>query len=379
MKNKSDMWRLIIGVILGVIIVYGAISMSKVIVANKNKPKKKVEKQISKVFTQIVQNTSIPVVIQEKGNLQALKKVDLYSEVQGILKTGNRLFKPGQYYKSGSTIFSIDDREFKAGLTAQKSVLFNLVAQVMPELKLDYPNSFLKWQTYLNGFDIEKTTPKLPEFSSDREKFFINSKNIVTTYYNIKNLEERHKKYNIYAPFYGIVSESNVNPGALVRSGQKLGSILSPSLYELSVSVNESYQDFIKTGKKVNLFNLDHSKSWEGKISRIDATINTATQGVQLYIQVSGKDLKEGMFLEAEIEGKAIEQGFELSRKLLIENSKIFIVENEMLKLIPVDVAFFKDKAAIVTNLEDGAVILKNSLPGAYEGMLVEEVKESNR
>jgi multidrug efflux pump subunit AcrA (membrane-fusion protein) len=372
------MWRTIIGIVLGSLLIYAAYAFAQKLIADKAKPKTKIEKQVNKVYTQKVVNTSIPITIQEKGSLEALRKVDLYSEVQGLLEEGNTLFKPGQTYKEGSIIFSIDDNEFRATLVAQKSVLYNLITQVMPDLKLDYPDVFQKWQDYLSAFDIQKTTPALPSFSNDKEKYFINSKNIVTTYYNIKNLEERHKKYIIRSPFYGIVTESLVNPGALVRPGQKLGTILSPAVYELPVSVNESYRDYIEIGKEVKLFNLDQTESWKGKIVRINATMNTVTQGIQIYIQVYGKGLKEGMFLEAHIEGNSIASGFEIPRKLLIENSKTYVVVDGKLKLEDVDIAFFKEKSAVITNLPEGATILQNPIPGAYEGMLVELAKASN-
>jgi len=378
MKNNSNLWRTIIGFIIGALIILGAMKFAQKLINDKAKPKIKIEKQVNKVYTQTVENKEIPIVIQEKGSLKALRKVDLYSEVQGILKEGNRLFKPGQEYAKGSVIFSLDDREFQASLVAQKSVLYNLITQVMPDLKLDYTDVFGKWQTYLKGFDIKKETPELPSFSNDKEKFFINSKNIVTTYYNIKNLEERHKKYVIRSPFYGVVTEALVNPGALIRPGQKLGSILSPRLYELPISVNESYKDFIKVGKSVELKNLDHTQSWTGKIARVDASINTSTQGIQIYIEVNSNSLKEGMFLEANIEGKPMESAFEIPRKLLIENSKVFSVVDNKLELKDVDVAFFKEKTAVISNLEDGTVILQNLIPGAYVGMLVEKVEQSN-
>jgi multidrug efflux pump subunit AcrA (membrane-fusion protein) len=378
MKNNSNLWRAIIGLIIGIVIIYAAVKFAQKLINEKSKPEIRIEKQINKVYTQIVINETVPVSIQEKGSLQALRKVELYSEVQGILEEGERLFKAGQTYGKGRVLFSINDDEFRASLISQKSVLYNLITQAMPDLKLDYPDVFGKWQSYLDGFDIQKPTPVLPSFDNDREKYFINSRNIVTSYYNIKNLEEKHKKYIIRSPFYGIVTESLVNPGTLVRPGQKLGSILSPTVYELPVSVNESYKDYLQIGKEVTLYNLDHSKSWTGKIARIDATINTTTQGIQIFIQVRGKELKEGMFLEANIEGKSIANGFEISRKLLVENSKTYSIVNNALKLVDLDIAFFKEKSAVVTNLVDSTIILQNPIPGAYEGMLVENVDTSN-
>jgi multidrug efflux pump subunit AcrA (membrane-fusion protein) len=378
MKNNPNLLRSVIGIILGVLLIFLAVKFAQKLIDEKAKPKIKVENQVNKIYTQTIKNTSIPVTIQEKGNLQALQKVELFSEVQGVLHEGDRLFKAGQHYAEGSILFSIDDSEFRATMLAQKSVLYNLIAQLMPDLKLDYEDVFEKWQSYMSNFDVTKPLPPLPEFSNEKEKYFINGKNIISNYYNIKNLEERHKKYIIRAPFYGIVTASFVNPGTLVRPGQQLGTILSPAVYELPVSVNLSYRDFIKIGKEVKLYSLDRSQSWKGKIARINATINPATQGIQVYIQVSGKGLKDGMFLEAEIEGNAIANGFEIPRKLLVENSKTYVVVEDKLKLTELDIAFFKENTAIVTNLQDGTVILQNPIPGAYEGMIVENANASN-
>ncbi len=381
MKNNSTFWRSLIGVILGIAIIYGAKTIANNIAESKAKPKTKDERVINKVYTQTVSNQNIPITIIEKGNLKALRKVELFSEVQGLLEPETRLVKPGRYYQKGTVLFRINDDEFIANLASQKSVLYNLIAQTLPDLKLDYPEAYSNWQNYLNSFKIEgSTTPKLPSFTSDREKYFINSRNIVTTYYAIKNLEERHKKYTIYAPFYCVVTEASVTPGALIRTGQQLGTILDPSIYELPLSIDDSYRDYLAIGKKVKLFNLERTASWTGKIVRINATIDPETQGVLTYVEVSGKGLKEGMFIEAEIDGKSISNGYEIPRKLLVNGDQIFVVEDNKLKFKKVDVAVFKERSAVVTNLSDGTVLLRNALPGAYEGMevVILEDKESS-
>ena len=72
-----------------------------------------------------------------------------------------------------------------------KSNLYNSIAAIMPDLRLDFSDVFQKWQSYLSGFDLNKTTPKLPEMTSDKENYFITGRGIVTNYYNVKNLEQR--------------------------------------------------------------------------------------------------------------------------------------------------------------------------------------------
>jgi len=376
MSKNPNFLRAIIGIILGIAVVFIALKLRDRIIAAKKQPEVKVTRNVTKVFADTVFNNTTPVMIKEKGQLAVLKTVDLFAEVQGILLESKKLFKPGQYYKKGELIFSIDDSEFASNIKSQRSVLYNQLAQSMPDVKLDYTEVYEKWLSYLKNFEIDRTLQALPEFDNDREKFFINSKGIVTSYYNIKNLEERQKKYRIYAPFNGRVTEALVYPGTLIRQGQQLGTIINSSTFEMPVSVDASYRKYIDLGKKVTLRTLDGSDSWNGRIARIDPVLNPTTQGIDVYVELSGRNLTQGMFLEAEIDAGVIEDSYELKRKLLNENKAVFVIEQDTLRMQPVDISFFKEKSAIITNLQDSTVIVKNAIPGAYEGMQVEIVNQ---
>lgn len=375
MSQNSNLLRTVIGILLGVLFIFAGLKLKDRIVASKKQPQISVNKDIKKVFTTNIKNKDIPITIQEKGNLNAIRSVELYSEVQGLFKSGSKLFKEGQSYRKNELILSIDDAEFVSNLKAQRSVLYNQLAQLTADLRLDYPDVADKWIDYLSSLDFDKNIPALPEFESEREKFFINSKGIVTSYYNIKNLEERHKKYRLYAPFNGAITEALVYPGTLIRPGQKLGTIVNDSVFELVASVDESYKEYIKIGNKVKVTSLDKSQEWTGKISRIDPQVNTITQGINVYIEISGKALKPGMFLEVELDAGQIQNSFEISRKLLTEDNKLFIVEADSLRLIPIQIEFKKEKTAVVSGIPDGTQILSNPIPGSYEGMRVENIK----
>ena len=151
-------------------------------------------------------NKTLPVVITANGNLVALKKVELYAEVQGVLQSTGKLFREGQRYNAGEALLKLDASEFYASVQSQKSSFYNLIASVMPDLILDYPQFSGKWQTYLNNFDIDKSVNKLPEITSEQERLFLAGRNVISTYYNVKNLEERLSKYILRAPFSGVLT-----------------------------------------------------------------------------------------------------------------------------------------------------------------------------
>ncbi len=120
----------------------------------------------------------------------------------------------------------------------------------MPDIKLEFPKEQKKWDAYLNSIEVNRPIPELPVTNTQKEKFFVTGRKVFTTYYNIKNLEARLDKYILRAPYKGIVTESNINPGGLVRSGQKLGSFSNTSIYELELSVSASEAALVNIGDK---------------------------------------------------------------------------------------------------------------------------------
>jgi multidrug efflux pump subunit AcrA (membrane-fusion protein) len=367
--------RKIILSILGVLIIIASVFLARQITNSKTRPKAKVEKVVKTVFAENAINGTVPIVVPAHGNLKAKRRVELYSEVQGVFQKGNRLFKAGQPYNAGETIIKIDASEYYASVQSSKSNLYNLITSIMPDLRLDYPEVFPKWQAYLKSFDLDESTPPLPEMTSEKEKYFISGRGILTNYYNVKNQEQRLRKYRITAPFKGVLTEALVTEGTLVRSGQKLGEFINTETYELEVSVPKTYSDLLKLNEQVDLVNLDRTKTYKGIVSRINGNIDLATQTIKAFIEVSDPDLKEGMYLEANLNAKQEKDAIEIDRNLLLENNQIFVVRDSLLDLIDVMPVYFSDKKVVLKNVPDGTSILTKPVVGAYAGMLVKKYK----
>jgi multidrug efflux pump subunit AcrA (membrane-fusion protein) len=363
--------------LLGIAFIIGSVMYAKYLIANKNKPKPQFEKVVKNVFTQKVTNGDVPIIIPANGNLVAKRRLELYAEVQGLFKMGSKEFKPGTVYRKGEILISIDADEYYASVQAAKSNLYNDIAAIMPDLRLDFPEVYQKWLTYLSGFDIQKTTPKLPEMTSEKENFFITGRGIISSYYNVKNMEQRLAKYRIVAPYNGILTEALVTEGTLIRSGQKLGEFIDPSVYEMQVAITKTFSSLLEVGKKVQLNTLDKSKTYEGVVSRVNGSIDATTQTITAFIEVKHPDLKEGMYLEANLDAKTEQNAIEIRRALLLESNEIFVVRDSVLDLIPVKPVYFSEKSIVLKDVPDGTVILSRQVPGAYAGMLVKTASQS--
>ncbi len=365
------MTRKIILSVLGIALIVGAYFFAKYLIENKNKPKPVVPKVVKTVLVDTVENSTVPIVISANGNLTAKQRVELYSEVQGVFKTGNKLFKAGQKFNQGETLIRLDASEYYASVQSAKSNLYNSIAAIMPDLRLDFTDVYPKWQAYLNDFDLNKSTPQLPEISGEKENYFITGRGIVSAYYNVKNLEQRLAKYRISAPFTGILTEALVTEGTLVRSGQKLGEFINPSVYEMQVAVSKSYADVLKEGEAVTLSNLEKTKTYQGTVSRVNGSIDATTQTITAFVEVKHDDLKEGMYLEANLNAEKVNDAIEIDRNLLLDSQEIYVVKDSLLDVIPVKPAHFSDATVVLKEVPNGTIILRKPVPGAYAGMQV--------
>jgi multidrug efflux pump subunit AcrA (membrane-fusion protein) len=359
------------GLVAALILFGGYLGMTSIAGMKKDPPRRAVPKQIKTVKAVETSPSDISTRIEITGRLAAKEKIEIFTEVGGLLKPESRRFREGNAFRKGQALMQIDNTEARLNLLAQRSSLLNQIILILPDLKLDYPEGYPNWQAYVDNFDPEKTTPELPKAATEKEKYFISAKNLLNLYYSIRSQEVRLAKYTIRAPFSGVVSESNIQEGTLVRVGQKMGEFFNPNVYELEAAVNLKDLDFIKPGNQVNLTSTDVDGIWTGTVRRISNTLDENTQTVKVYIEVSGKNLKEGMYLDAEIKGNTIEQAIEIPRKLMVNDSSIFVIQDTVLALHRVKPIKFTTSSVILKGVPANTMILNENIIGGYEGLRV--------
>ncbi|MBI9034222.1 MAG: HlyD family efflux transporter periplasmic adaptor subunit [Bacteroidales bacterium] len=363
-----------ISIILGIIVFAGAMGVTMLLAGMKEAPERntihdtKIVVPVTEVEN-IMTRIEIPVI----GRLESKQTLELFSEVSGIMETGSKDFLNGVSYNKGETLLKINKDETYLSLLSKRSNLLNLISQILTDLKFDFPESHQNWESYLKEFDINSQTLALPKPVNDQEKYFIAGRNIYQTYYDIKSLETRLAKYEIKAPFSGVISQSTIKPGTLVRNGQKLGEFINPELFDLEAEVLLSNLSFIGIGDQVDLSSDDYPGSWKGYVSRISESLDSKTQTVKIYITVQADNLKNGMFLKGNIKTATLENACELPRKLLIEDKKVFTVIGDIIQSTEVEVVQIKENTAIVKGLKDGEKISQKT-KGITEGMQIKVV-----
>ncbi|HIO15444.1 MAG TPA: HlyD family efflux transporter periplasmic adaptor subunit, partial [Flavobacteriales bacterium] len=251
-------------------------------------------------------------------------------------------------------------------------------------IKVDFPERISVWEEYVRRIDVVNELPQLPETGSDRESYYVVNRGVEASYHVIKGSEERLSKYTIRAPFDGFVANALVRPGSLVRAGQPLGTFVGSGIYEIKTAIQARYLETVSKGDEaVFKDELDRVVA-VGIVDRIAGNVNAQTQSATVFCKVEPVEgmesvMRDGRYLSGVIRSSVIANSIELSLNLVDSDNKVFIVKDDLLKKVEIEVVFKSFKSIVVLGLEDGTIILAEPVIGAYEGMAVKSSNSSEK
>ncbi len=366
--------------ILPVLIIVVGLAVMQFLSSFKTPPAKKPPEKAEKlVRTEKVVLSNIPVQIIAYGRVVSARPVTLYSEVQGTLEQGDQTFQPGQLFKKGQLLIKIDDRQNMLDINKAKSDLLNALASVLPEIKIDFPEEYPRWQKCFDNCGFDCPVPDLPKANNNKIKLYLSRFNIYKIYFTIRNLEILHEKHFLYAPFYGSIVSTALRVGSNARPGTRLGEIISLEDLEVEMPVTATDIQWITLNQPAILTSSEISGRWSGQIIRVGKTIDSRTQTAQIYIAVEqgpDKKLYDGVFMKAEIPGREIQNAVKISRQALYNQKFVYVVQNKKLSRRDVHIARNEPDYVIVdSGLENEDMLVTDLLQGVVAGMPVRVVK----
>lgn len=295
-------------------------------------------------------NNEENLLVSGYGTLSSFNTVDLAAEVQGKLYAGKNL-KPGITFKKGDLLFRIDDTEARYNLRARKSAFINMVANILPDIKVDFSSEFNKWNDYLSSIKLNESLPTLPSWNSEKEKIFLSTRNVLSEYFTLKSLEEQIKKYQVYAPFSGTITEVMTNDYSYVNPGTKIIRIVETGNYEIPVSVPVSQLHLVSNGTKCTIYSTDGNERGKGRVVRVSEVINKTTQSVTVYVKPDKAERKyiEGEYLLVKIDAEISQKGIRIPLSA-IKDGEVFIYSQK-------DSVLFKKPIVVLNENEEGAFV----------------------
>ena len=371
------MRKSLVSIGFGLLLLIVGIYVSNLIIdLNKTEPTYN-NNSLTSVYVEAVKNVSNKIEIERNGKLNSSNRISIISEVQGTKKKNrDKSFKEGVSFKKGEVLIEINSAEFNSTVKQSRSELKNLIASVLPDIKIDYAENFNEWKNYFDNLSVENPISKLPNSSSEKENLFLVGRGIESAYYKVKNLEERLSKYKIKAPFDGILVKGNISEGAYIVPNQMLGEFIDPNNFEVGVNIPVNLIEKIKLNQSASIISSGKSNDIMGKIKRINRKVDEMTQTIKIFIEFNNRNLFEGKFVEVKIPMGIITNSQLISRSLLINDKYVFIAnKDDKISKINVNPVFYNKENVIVTGLDDGTRLITSNVSDIYEGMKIKVVQ----
>ncbi len=326
----------------------------------------KLTKSTKLINQKIVKLEENEIFVPIYGTLKSVDQISIVSQASGVLIGDN--FKSGVKFQKGDTLAFIKYDELENNLNTLKSNLLNQTSRLVSEIKFDYPDLYVIWYDFMKKISFDNSLPSLPKINNEKFKNYLSGKNFFTSYFNAKSIQDKISKHIFIASFNGILSQVNVKSGNTVLQGQSIAVFFNPNKLELEADVSIKNTLLVKKGMEARISSDEINNIQIGFVSRVNKTLNPSSQNMSIFIKTSSTQLFNGMYVYGNIVIGKIKETYLVDRSLLIDEN-IFLVKNNKLKLKQIEIIQISENSAIIKGLNDGDVILSESIKGAYDGM----------
>jgi membrane fusion protein, multidrug efflux system len=220
------------------------------------------------------------------GNLQAFEESPIFARTNGYLL---RWYKDiGSKVQKGELLAAIDTPEVDQELSQARATR----EQVKSALDLAKISAD-RWANLRKSDSVSQQ-----EADQQASGYQQGQANLAAAEANVRRLEQLESFKNVYAPFSGVLTRRNVDPGALINSGagatgKELFDIARVDPLRVYVSVPQAYAPAMEVGVKavVTLQEFPGQK-FTGVIVRTADAIDPATRTLNTEVDVPNRDGK---------------------------------------------------------------------------------------
>ena len=220
------------------------------------------------------------------GNLLAYEESPIFARTSGYLL---RWYKDiGSQIKKGDLLAEIDTPEVDQQLYQARASREQINAALgLAKISAD------RWANL-------RKTDSVSQQEADQEASGYQQAvaNLAASDANVRRLEELESFKRVYAPFSGVLTKRNVDPGALINSGagtvgSQLFNIARVDPLRVYVSVPQAYAPSMKVGVKANVTLQEFpGQKFTGTVVRTADAIDPATRTLNTEVDVPNKDGK---------------------------------------------------------------------------------------
>jgi RND family efflux transporter MFP subunit len=318
------------------------------------------------------------------GTVVPRTESELVPEVSGRIIGMSPAMISGGFFSEGEVLISIDPLDYedaleqaKAGLTRSQSDLDNARTAHKRQLDLARKQSTSASQRddALNRLRIAEAM--LREAKTKRSRA---ERDLVRT--------------RLIAPYDGRVRKERVDVGQFVNRGTSVATIYATDIAEVRLPIHDEELAYLELSLTARHTDIEHpvnvtlrarfagdTHEWQGEVVRTEGELDPSTRMINVIAQVVSPyspandrpPLSIGLFVEAEIHGKQVDNVVVLPRSALRNASQVFVVDaNNRLRFRDVDVLrIVADEVYIKGGLQPGELVCISALENALDGMSV--------
>jgi multidrug efflux system membrane fusion protein len=219
------------------------------------------------------------------GNLQAFIESPIFARTNGYLL---RWYKDiGSKIEKGELLASIDTPEIDQELSQARASREQIKAALaLAKISAD------RWENLRKSDSVSQQ-----EADQQTSGYQQALANLAAAEANVHRLEDLESFKSVYAPFSGVLTRRNVDPGALINSGAAAGremfDVARVDPLRVYVSVPQAYAPNIKIGMKANVTLQEFpGQKFAGTVVRTADAIDPATRTLNTEVDVPNKDGK---------------------------------------------------------------------------------------
>jgi multidrug efflux system membrane fusion protein len=220
------------------------------------------------------------------GNLLAFEDSPIFARTNGYLLRWNKDI--GSKVEKGELLASIDTPEVDQELSQARATREQIKAALgLAKISAD------RWE------NLRKTDSVSQQEADQQASGYEQAKaNLAAGDANVRRLEQLESFKNVYAPFTGVLTRRNVDPGALINSGagatgKELFDIARVDPLRVYVSVPQAYAPNIRVGMKADVTLQEFpGQKFVGTVARTADSIDPATRTLNTEVDVPNKDSK---------------------------------------------------------------------------------------
>ena len=342
------------------------------------------EKAPMDVNVQILTPIDYQIKIKSTGTTTPITQTVLTSEVGGEVIYRSKKFSEGSSVISGEILAKIDDTDLQL---QYKNALLRLasaevqfaVQQAEAEIAQE------AWEQVGEGTAKDLTTKK-PQLKQAKAALEVAKA-------QVKSAEKKLNKTEITAPYTGRIQNINIDLGSTIIPSQPVGSMYTSNEIEVTLSVKDNdlqFLDIPMDGRKLNpdqksiviikSLYKGEMQEWAGNLERVDGVIDPMTRMIKLIANFKNNFIEEtkpilpiGLFVEAEINGKQLEDIFMIPNTALTPNDELLVLnQDDTLEIRKVKVVTkMKNYILVKEGMKAGERVVVSKLSIVTNGMLV--------